>query len=81
MIPYFSTLDCPVDVIVLCLVLAWFISMCVLCRMFCADRTFTKLEMVLIVVVPITAGMFLLWILVGDSTEWSRPIGAWLRGK
>lgn len=80
-IPYFSIIDTPIKIIILCLVLALATAMSFLCHMFCMERVPTKLETVLLIVVPAVAIMFLVWLLIGDSTEWSRPIGLWLRGK
>lgn len=81
MIPYFSIIDNPGEIIVLCLVLALCVSLSSLAYMLCTDKIMTKLEFIVLIIVVPTAFMSLLWILIGDSTEWSKPIGMWLRGR
>lgn len=81
MIPYFSIIDNPGEIIVLCLVLALCISLGSLAYMLCTGEIMTKLGFTVLIIVVPTAFMFLLWTLIGDSTEWSKPIGVWLRGR
>jgi len=80
MIPFFSIIDTPGQLItqVAGLLFCGVIS-------YMGGVVTTKKHLNTIPLLWAVAGaiffVLLSWILIGDSTEWSKPIGLWLQGK
>ena len=79
-IPYFSIITTPISLIVGCLLLG-FVGCVSYMAQIAFNQELTKLESILWIIIPMFLAILLTWIFIGDSTNWSEPIGLWLRGK
>lgn len=84
MIPYFSDLKSSLQVIVHILLLLLAFDFGVMAGVVYADLMKTEIKKLDLLYSGIAAGLWYLclsWLFIGDSTDWSRPIGLWLQGR